>query len=381
MQKLYPLALLASTLLSIPAFADIEFSDTLSGYGDVRTGYYSQHRADRDGDHEDSDSWRLRVRAGIKVKLNEHWSGAVRAAGRYADEEGNQSFSIDRYATSPGGLEFGESTLDEAYVRYQGSPRWSLTVGRFQSKFVLDGVAVKSLDRNDSPSTDITWTDGIHWNQQLAGGWRSHLIVEYNSSEGPSNSKQEPLAFDEDRSRWSAFASFENKEPWGPVIHRALDITYLPEALYPRGLQDSKTENYYAFVARGVAKWPVGNTGSSFLLGMELGYAPNTPDDLTVRTGTSGDSSGTAYQVSFNWMDFAPGHSVGVVLGRADAGWLISPDFRPNGELAEIRYAWKPHKQHKVEVRLRERNDREQINNFDRDRVDTDYYVRYTYQF
>jgi len=28
-------------------------------------------------------------------------------------------------------------------------------------------------------------------------------------------------------------------------------------------------------------------------------------------------------------------------LGRADPGWLISPDFRNNEILSEVRYEWK----------------------------------------
>lgn len=375
----FALPLTGIAMTTAPALADTALSDALKLYGDARVGYFSQHRNDRDGDHSDSDSWRLRLRAGLKGQWSDTWSGALRVAGRYADEEGNQSFAVDAHATSPSGLALGESTVDEAWLQYR-IEHSSLKLGRFQTKFALDGVPVKSLDRDDSPNTDITWTDGMQWTQTLAGGWRSHLIVEYNDSEGPSNAKLEPLGFTDSNARWSGFASFENTELWGPVYHRALDITYLPEALYSRGLGVDNTEDYVALVARGMARW-AHRGGGYFLVGVELGYAPNTPEEQVFRTGSDDDTGGTAYQVSFNLMDFRPGHSVGVVLGAAEAGWLLSPDFRPNGDLAEIRYAWKPTPKQKLEIRLRRREDIERLSNTDRERVDTDYYVRYTYAF
>ena len=76
-----------------------------------------------------------------------------------------------------------------------------------------------------------------------------------------------------------------------------------------------------------------------------------------------------------------PKHSLGVVLGRAGDGYLLSPDFRSNTNLVEARYQWKIAKKQKFEARLRHRKDIDRRNGAAKDRVDVDYYLRYTYKF
>ena len=117
------------------------------------------------------------------------------------------------------------------------------------------------------------------------------------------------------------------------------------------------------------------------MLAGEAGYAPNTPKRSVVRTGTSGDANGFAAQITFNFIDIVPRHSVGFVLGRAGDGWLLSPDFGPNTNLAEVRYKWAIDKKQSVEARLRNREDIDQRVGSPFKREDVDYYVRYTYKF
>ncbi|MCF6209533.1 MAG: hypothetical protein L3K24_02405, partial [Gammaproteobacteria bacterium] len=67
-------------------------------------------------------------------------------------------------------------------------------------------------------------------------------------------------------------------------------------------------------------------------------------------------------------------------LARADAGWLLSPDFKSNQYLAETRYRWNLAKKQRLEVRVRYRTDIEQEIGLQK-RKDKDLYARYTVKF
>jgi len=167
--------------------AAVEF--TLNG--DVRAGFYSLHRDDRDGKEDTTDELRLRVRPGIGAKFNEQWLAQVRFAGRYSTDDRNAlHFEIFNSLPADDGLRRGDSTLDEVYVEYRPDPAWQVRLGRFQSKAELDGVAKKSLDRNDSPNTDITWTDGVQVKHTSVSRWVTTAIAQYNDSEGATQVRQ-----------------------------------------------------------------------------------------------------------------------------------------------------------------------------------------------
>ena len=118
-----------------------------------------------------------------------------------------------------------------------------------------------------------------------------------------------------------------------------------------------------------------------FMLAGEAGYAPNTPTEVAMNTGTSGDTGGFAGQVSFNFIDIAPRHSFALFYGQAQSDWLLSPDFRNNNSLIEGRYQWRIDGDRSVEARLRERKDLDSILGAGRDRTDRYIYVRYTQRF
>ena len=50
--------------------------------GDIRAGYFTLHRDDRDGSTNYTDELRLRVRAGLGMELSDSISAKVRFAGR-----------------------------------------------------------------------------------------------------------------------------------------------------------------------------------------------------------------------------------------------------------------------------------------------------------
>ncbi|MHB1053355.1 MAG: hypothetical protein ACYCZT_09850 [Thiobacillus sp.] len=200
--------------------AAVEFSLN----GDVRAGFYSLHRDDRNGTKNTTDELRLRVRPGIGAKFNEQWLAQVRFAGRYSTDERNDlHFELFNSLPAEDGLRRGDSTLDELYVEYRPYSNWQVRLGRFQSKAELVGVARKSLDRNDSPNTDITWTDGVQVKHKSVSGWATTAIAQYNDSEGATQVRRAPLDFRDDGSRVSYFVGLENAEKAGPLVQRAVD--------------------------------------------------------------------------------------------------------------------------------------------------------------
>ena len=367
--------------LALSAQASNPINDTLAWSGDLRGGYYSLHRDDRDGTSDITDEFRARIRLGLEAQLSDKLRAKARFAGRYSTYQNDNHFKIFTHAPSEDGLRRGDSTLDEFYLAYSPAPEWSIKVGRMQTKFELDGVAKKSLDRNDSPNVDITWTDGAHVTHKGAGGWNTHLILQRNLSAGPTNVLRSPLAFSEDDSRVMLFMSLENTEAAGPIVQRALDLTYMPDALRRDGTATGRIDDYWGLVGRLAAQWPMGGGGTKFMLAGEGGYAPNTPTETAMRTGAGGDTGGLATQVSFNFIDIVPRHSFGLVYGYVEAGWLLSPDFRNNNTLIEGRYQWRIDGNRSIEARLREREDLDSITGAARDRTDQDFYVRYTQKF
>lgn len=356
-------------------------NDTLGWSADLRGGYYSAERDDRDGSTDVTDEFRARIRLGLEAKLGDAWRAKARVAGRYSTYENDNYFKFFTSAPSTDGLRRGDSTIDELYVAYSPDERWQITLGRMQTKFELAGVAKKSLDRNDSPNVDITWTDGLRVTHKGDHGWNSHFILQRNLANGPTNVMRSPLSFREDDSRVMAFFSLESSKPVGPLVQRAIDINYLPDALRRDGTAAGRIEDYWGLVGRLAAQWPLGDGGTKFMLAGEGGYAPNTPSEVAMNTGASGDTGGLAAQVTFNFIDIVPRHSFGLVYGHVEAGWLLSPDFRNNNRLIEGRYQWRIDGNRSIEARLRERKDLDSILGAPRDRTDRDLYVRYTQKF
>lgn len=379
--NLGPAAAFFGILTSTPVVADIPLSPTVDFIGDLRAGYYSAQRDDRDGTEEEHEQFIGRVRGGLTWKPSTQLSGAARLAGRYSTLNNHPHFEIFDSIPDTDGLRAGDATVDELFLKYTPLPRWEVSVGRLQTAFELMGVAGGSLDRSDSPDTDITWTDGAHIRYAGSAGWNWHLILQYNASEGATNVRLPPLTFEDPGSRVSYFAALENLQPYGPIVQRTLDINYLPSALNTSNDPSSRIENYLAFVGRLAAQWSVGPRDTKLLIGTELGFAPNTPDKATVGTGASGRSGGLAWQVQLSIVDFVPGHSFAVQHGRADAGWLISPDFRNNEVLSEARYEWNIDEKQTFTARVRQRDDMDLLTDAAQKRRDEDFFLRYSYKF
>jgi hypothetical protein len=351
--------------------------------GDLRSGVFASERVARDGDTRDLVEARARLRVAFAREVASGLGLRARVAGRYGSEQDEMRAYLRGYAPTRTGAELGDTTLDELHLEYApDAGRWSLRAGRFQSRFELIGVASKSLDRNDSPNTEVNWTDGVHWRHQAMPGWQAHVVLQNNHRRGSSVVTRAPLDFSASDSRVSVFAGLEASKPAGPWVQRMIGLTWMPDALATDGVANPRRDDYVTLVARTALAWPTGSGEQRWLFGAELGHAPQTPG----RAGPLGMDGakmpgGNAWQLSATLEHLAPGHHLGLVIGRADAGWLLSPDFRNNDELAEIRYQWRINGALSFEARYRWRSELVVPDSAARSRVDRDAYARVTLKF
>lgn len=349
--------------------------------GDLRGGYFAVDGTDRAGNETRSEALNARLRVALERGFGERWQLRTRVAARFGSDQDGVRAYLRGYAPTRTGTAFGDVTLDEAYLRYAApgdGPR--VRIGRFQTQFALPGVASKGLVRNDSPNIHVNWTDGVHLDVPVAGGWRGHLVAEHRHRLGSGGVARAPLDFSDGDSRVSLFAALQSDRPWGPVDLRVLSLGWMPSSLASAGLAAAPREDY--LTAHGIvsATWPLRDDGLRLVAGLEAGYAFTTPPGSVVGTGQPGDSDGLAWQAAASLYDIAPGHHLGLAVGRVGAGWLVSPDFRGNDALVELRHQWRLSKDTSIESRIRERRELEHPAGT-RARVDHDLYVRVSHRF
>ncbi len=349
--------------------------------GDLRGGYFASETTDRADRKSDNDAFNARLRVAMEWRFTERWLFRTRAAGRFSTDQNGIRAWLRGYAPTRTGIGFGDVTLDEAYLHYTAADDGlRLRVGRFQTGFALPGVASKGLDRNDSPNIDVNWTDGVHLDLPIAGNWRGHLIAEHRHRRGSGGVARSPLDFSDDASRASLFGGLKNDSAWGPIDHRMVSVSWMPSSLASAGLANTERKDYLTANTRVSATWPLREDGLRLVAGLEAGYAFNTARGSVAGTGKSGDTDGLAWQAAASLYDIAPGHNLGMVYARTGAGWLISPDFRANDRLAEIRYQRRFNKATSMEARIRERREMQHPTGTQA-RVDHDLYVRITHKF
>lgn len=351
-------------------------------HGDIRTGYFVSETDRRDGSESDDDVLTARWRVEGSWNGTESWRLAARVAGICSTDECDPNFTLDDNIPTTTGMNDGDITLDELFVHWFRSQRFDVAVGRMQTKFVArGGVFAKSLDRNDSNNVRVNWTDGFHGTIKLPSGWVSHLILQHNSADGPTNVLRDPLDFTSDDSRVSGFVAFENRFPKRLLLQRGFDISYLPDALAKDGQISGRREDYWGLLIRGAARWPQRSEGIRLRFAGEIGYAPETQTRQAANLPGAGDVDGWAWNVVVSLMDFAPAHSVGINYARTDPGWLLSPQYRPNDELFEIRYLWRRTPQFAIDARVRWREEIERQIGAVRKQDEVDIFVRFTWGF
>ena len=363
--------------------SSIDVIDKLDGLGlsaDARVGYFQSEIDDRDSTSRSNDfvgsRWRLRAEAGI----SQHLRIVGRIAGLCSNDECSPNLVLEDSIPTTNGMTDGDITLDEAYIHWFRLDRFDLALGRLQTKFVArGGVFAKSLDRNDSNNINVNWTDGLHATFKGKSGWIPHLILQHNSEDGPSNVRREPLNFEDAGARVSYFFGIESLKRTRLFLQRGLDISYLPKSLLKDGLLSGRHEDYYGIVIRSANRWPERDEGIRLRVAYELGYAPETQTRSAAGFAGNGDVDGLAWNVVLSLMDIRPNHSVGINYGRVGAGWLLSPQFRQNESLAEIRYQWRKTRQLALDVRIRIRTELEQQMLSNSKREEVDFFLRFTW--
>jgi hypothetical protein len=212
-------------------------------------------------------------------------------------------------------------------------------------------------------------------------GWRVHAVLERNASRYPSAVRRAPLDFSEGDAGLGAFLGLEAAQRAGPLVQRMVSLTWMPDALARQGAALPARSDYLAVTVRTAAAFLECEAGRRVLLGLEAGHAFNTPQRAVFGLDGAGRVGGNAWQASLNFEQFQPGHALGFVLGRAQAGWLLSPDFRNNDRLVEVRYQWRLNPNWSIEARVREREEDSVPAAASRPRRDRDAYLRLSGRF
>jgi hypothetical protein len=349
---------------------------------DLRGGFFSRDTDRRDGSNFSNNNLRLRGRLEADIGLRENNRLKIRLAGVCTTDECDPEISVKSTTLTTTSAVNGEITIDEAFL-HRFRPHYDIAIGRLQTKFVArGGVFAKSMDRNDSHNMNINWTDGLHATWKSRFGWTTNLILQYNDSEGSSSIRRGPLDFHDPDSRITYFVAMENLRPWGPIVQRGIDVSYLPASLLKDGDRQGRIEDYWGVVGRFAARWTMSkDRDTRFRISGEIGYAPETPTNQASGIGTSGDSDGLGWAVTAALMNFRPGHSIGVAYGKIAAGWLLSPQYRQNEVLKEFRYVWRYRDNKSFEIRFRQRDELDRLITAQDKRDDFDLFVRFTSGF
>jgi hypothetical protein len=349
--------------------------------GDVRPIVDALYEQARDGSTEFDGAPGARARIGANFGITKRLRVGIRVAGSGFLGDFNPNFILPGNEADSSELDTGTATFDQLYLLWQRRERFSFAVGRLQTRFLLrGGVYAKSLDRNNSHNWRVNYTNGLQATIK-ALGWNSSFVLEVNPRSGPTGVRRDTLDFDDDGARYSYFLGFDNAQRRGVTVQRAFDVSYLPASLLKDGDPDGRRTDYWGFVGRLMFVWPPEKEGLRLRAGTEIGYAPETPTHEAVNLPGTGDVSGLAWNIVASAMDVAPGHSIGLNYARTGAGWLISPQYRPNEELIEIRWQWLDWKIPMLETRIRRRTELDQQVDTARRRTQWDFFVRATYRF
>jgi hypothetical protein len=361
---------------------DVEAKRGFGISGDLRPTIEYFDRDNRNGTEIDDERAGFRLRLETVVGLAKWLRLGTRVAGRCFTNDCDLEWVMETASPQTNGLAPGQFTLDELFLHWHRRKRFDIAIGRLQTRFVLrGGVYAKSLDRNDSNNVNVTWTDGLHSTYRAKNGWASHLVLQYNDEDGTGSIRRGPLDFDADKAEVTYFLGFENRKGWRNIVQRAFDVSYLPDSLLKDGTKAGRRVDYWGFVARLAGRWPNRIDKPRLRAGIEIGYAPETATGAAVNLPDPGDADGLAWDVVASIMEFVPNHSIGINYAQIGAGWYLSPQFRPNDELFEIRYQWSPPRFPLLEARWRWREELEQEIGALQKRKEFDFYLRLTWRF
>lgn len=380
-QSVLACGLLAAALMTGPALA--ADARTWDVSGDLRVHFYAENWRDtRSGGTDDAATSGSRFRLRLKRDIGERCRFQTRFAATAADEGNDWDFYIRADRDTGTAVNPGTATFDEFFVQCESEESGSQwRFGRVQSNLDLPQMATRSLDRSQASSLNIGWTDAIAFRQQLGRGWYGEVLAQYNGSDGNGQTTRGPLTFDDSDSRVGFFGVLGSEAEVGPVFMRALAVTVYPDALAAEGLESSAREDYVTTTFKVGAGWDLGDSNRRLVAVGEIGRAFETPERFALGLPGSGDADGWGWQLGADLVNVFPRHTMGLNYGRADAGWLISNDFRQNNELAEFRWQFKYSAALRFEFRARWRRELDRLSDASFLQRDRDVRVRTTWKF
>ena len=119
----------------------------------------------------------------------------------------------------------------------------------------------------------MNWTDGAHVTWHVEEDEILHLILQRNTAQGTSNIRRGPVDFNDEDSRVTYFAAWQNLKSFGPLTQRGMDITYMPSSLMKDGDRSGRIEDYWAIVSRATVGWPLGDSGKRLTIAVRVGIS------------------------------------------------------------------------------------------------------------
>jgi len=377
-------------LLCLPVAAALLFGSTLAAQnsdwavnGDFRVHIYAENWRDtRSGNTDDAASTSARFRLRLRRGIGDDCRFQTRFAATAADQGNDWNFYLRSGRDSGTAVNPGTATFDEFFVQCdlpESGSQWR--VGRIQSNLDLPQMATRSLDRSQASAVNIGWTDAIAFRQQLGEDWYGEILAQYNGSGGNGQTTRGPLVFDDSDSRIGFFGILGSDAQAGPVFMRALAVTVYPDALASAGVDSPLREDYVTATFKLGAGWDLGDSSRRVVAVGEVGRAFETPELSALGLPGSGEADGWGWQLGADLVNIFPRHTMGVNYGRADAGWLISNDFRQNNELAEFRWQFQYSSSLRFEFRARWRRELDRLAGAQILQRDRDVRVRTTWKF
>jgi hypothetical protein len=379
----YPVLFTIILLINTPELnAQIPLTDNQKLFltGDIRTGYFGIIGENRDGSSADFHEIRNRSRIGIRYTPHQR----VSIQARYAFRVKSRDFELKPglHTTDPGnsGLSMGEGAFDEAYLQYNFSDRFSTRIGRFQASYAFGGVISNAIIRNDSPNTDVQWTDGALFAFVPASGWNADFVMQWHHKNAPSNTYRSPLDMDNSDTPFTFFTHIRKSYKDNLIRYTALDVVYSPDALIKT--MDGNRGDYAAAAVKTQLGWDLPSS-RTVLWGGEIAYSFNRPDVTVVRMGTTDGkkAGGLGFQTNLSIQNLFEGHNLGFIAAILEPSLLTSADYWNNILLLEIRHTYRFTGRLSAETRLRYRGDHQQQSGVDQKRWQLFPYARLTYRF
>jgi hypothetical protein len=326
--------------------------------GDVRSGYIGFIGRERNGARLSQHEFRNRTRIGLDVRLTNQLSFHSRYAVRVSSLDFHLYPGLNTTSTGNNGLKMGEGAFDQFYASVQMSDWLRLKAGRFQTSFTLDGIIKNSILRQDSPNTDIGWTDGLQLTATTLSGWKTDLIMQSHLLNRPSNVFRYPLEPDHTHIPFTFFSSIKKGFKAGALSSLSLNVTYSPDMLLINS--EGHRKSYIAASIKPQFK-KLFNSGRQLLWGTEIAYSFNRPERTVFGFDESPNSSsgGFGFQTVLSVIDLFKNQHVGLMAAALEPSLLTSSAFWNNLMLFEIRYSTTWSSNVSTDIRLRYRSDLE----------------------